>query len=119
MWKEMSMGICGSRLSTCSARPRFKAIFKQRFGRTFSFAMEEDWKCKSKGIMSFKTPTMRHGTLRSEGVLCEGYRSKMLLYTLDELFYINDQVKCHRGTDEKLVVAYEILGLTMLHCMEH
>ena len=40
----------------------------------------------------------------------------MLLYTLDELFYIYDQVKCHRGIDEKLVVAYEILShCTALH----
>ena len=29
-----------------------------------------------------------------------------------------DQVKCHRGIDEKLVMVYEILGLTTLHCME-
>ena len=42
----------------------------------------------------------------------------MLLYALDELFYIYDQVKCHRGIDEKLAVAYKILGLTTLHCME-
>ena len=48
----------------------------------------------------------------------EGYRLKMLLYALDELFYIYDQVKCHRGVDEKLVVAYEILSLTVLHCTE-
>ena len=43
----------------------------------------------------------------------------MLLYALDEFFYICDQVKCHRGIDEKLVVVYEILSLTALHCMEH
>ena len=42
----------------------------------------------------------------------------MLLYTQDELFYIYYQVKCHRGIDEKLVVAYEILGLAVLHCTE-
>ena len=42
----------------------------------------------------------------------------MLLYTLDELFYIYDQVKHHRGIDKKLVVAYEILSLAALHCME-
>ena len=62
---------------------------------------------------------MQCSTLRNEDVLCEGYRPKMLLYALDELFYIHDQVKRHRGIDEKLVVAYEILGLTTLHCTEH
>ena len=48
----------------------------------------------------------------------EGYRPKMLLYTLDELFYIYDQVKRHREIDEKLVVAYEILSLAVPHCTE-
>ena len=57
-------------------------------------------------------------TLRNEDILHEGYRPKMLLYALDQLFYIYDQVKCHRGIDEKLVVAYEILGLATLRCME-
>ena len=61
---------------------------------------------------------MQHGTLWNKDILHEGYRPKMLLYALDELFYIYDQVKHHRGIDEKLVVAYEILSLTALHCME-
>ena len=56
----------------------------------FSFAMEEDWKHKSKGVASFKTPTMQCHTLQNEDVLHEGYRPKMLLYALDELFYIYD-----------------------------
>ena len=61
---------------------------------------------------------MQCDTLWHEDVMWEGYRPKMLLYTLDELFYIYDQVKHHRGVNEKLVVAYEILSLAMLHCME-
>ena len=84
----------------------------------FSLATEEDWKCKSNGIASFKMPTKQHGTLWNEDILHEGYRPKMLLHALDELFYIYDQVKCHRGIDEKLVMVYEILSLTMLCCME-
>ena len=84
----------------------------------FSLVMEEDWKHKSEGVTSFKMPTMKRGTLRDKDILHKGYRPKMLLYALDELFYIYDQVKHHRGVDEKLVVAYEILGLTMLRCTE-
>ena len=80
--------------------------------------MEEDWKHKSKGIASFKMLTIQCRTLWNKDVLCEGYRPNMLLYTLDELFYIYDQEKCHRGVNEKLVVAYEILSLTVLCCME-
>ena len=85
----------------------------------FSYTMEEDWKHKLEGIASFKMPTMQHDTLWNEDVLWEGYRPKLLLYVLDELFYIYDQVKCHREVDEKLVVAYEILSLSMLHCTEY
>ena len=80
--------------------------------------MEKDWKCESDSIASFKSPTIQHSILQNKDVLHEGYRPKMLLYTLNELFYIYDQVKCHRGIDEKLVVAYEILSLTVLHCTE-
>ena len=80
--------------------------------------MEEDWKHKSEGVTSFKMPTIQCCTLPNENVLHEGYRPKMLLYALDELFYIYNQVKHHGGVDEKLVVVYEILSLTMLRCME-
>ena len=69
--------------------------------------------------MSFKMPTMQRDTLWNKDVLQEGYRPKMLLYALDELFYIYDQVKHHRGgVNEKLVVAYEIVSLSMLCCTE-
>ena len=80
--------------------------------------MEEDWKHKSEGVVSFKMPNMQRGTLQNKDILCEGYRPKMLLYTLDELFYIYDHVKRHRGIDEKLVMAYEILSLATLRCTE-
>ena len=97
---------------------RFEAIFKQRTGRTFSLAVEEDWKYKSDGVASFKLSTMQHSTLRNKDVLRKGYRPKMLLYALDELFYIYDHVKHHRDIDEKWVVVYEILGLAALRCMK-
>ena len=98
---------------------RFEAVFKRRFGRTFSYAAEDEWKYKSEGITSFKTPIMQCDTLWHDDIMWEAYRPKMLLYTLGKLFYIYDQVKHHRGIDEKLVVAYEILSLTALHCTEH
>ena len=72
---------------------RFEAIFKQRTGRTFSLATEEEWKSRADGVVTFKTPTMQCGTLWNEDVLCKGYQPKMLLYDLDELFFIFDQVK--------------------------
>ena len=61
---------------------------------------------------------MQRSTLWNKDVLCEGYRPKMLLYALDELFYIYDQVKHHWGVNEKLVVVYEVLSCATLCCME-
>ena len=40
----------------------------------------------------------------------------MLLFTLDELFYIFDQIKKQWRANEKIVVAYEILCLSMQWC---
>ena len=102
---------------------RFKAIFKRRTGRTFSLAMEELWKSRALGgrdmcVPTFKTLTMQRDTLCNKDVLHDGYWPKMLLYALDELFYVFDQVKWQRGMDEKLVVAYEILYLSVLQCTE-
>ena len=69
-------------------------------------------------VASFKLPTMQCGMLQNEDILHEGYRPKMLLYTLEKLFYIYDQVKHHRGINEKLVMVYEILSIAVLCCME-
>ena len=84
-------------------------------GRTFSLATEEKWKCRADGIVTFKMPTMQHGTLQNEDVL---YRPKILLYALNELFFIFDQVKHQRGIDERLIVSYEILCFAELQCTE-
>ena len=65
-------------------------------------------------VPTFKTPTMQCGTLRNEDVLRDGYWPKMLLYALDELFYVFDQVKWQQGMDKKLIIAYKILCLSTL-----
>ena len=80
---------------------------------------EDEWKYKLEGVASFKTPTMLRNTLWHDNIMQEDYRPKMLLYALDELFYIYDQVKRHRGIDEKIVVAYEIISSVVLCCTEH
>ena len=69
-------------------------------------------------IPTFKTPTMQYGTLHNEDVLHNGYQPKMLLYALDKLFYVFDQVKRQQGMDKKLIVAYKILCLSVLQCTE-
>ena len=59
---------------------------------------------------------MQPGSLHNEDVLHDGYWPKMLLYTLDELFYIFNQMKRQQGMDEKIIVAYKILCLSTLRC---
>ena len=86
-------------------------------------AMEVLWKtCTSGGqddcIPAFKMPTMQPGSLHHEDIMRDGYRPRMLLYTLDELFYVYNQVQCHWGCDKKIVTSYEILSLAVVHCTE-
>ena len=69
-------------------------------------------------IPTLKTPTMQHSSLHNEDVLHDGYWSNMLLYTLDELFYIFNQVRWQCHMDEKIIVAYENLCLSALWCTD-
>ena len=88
-------------------------------GRTFSLATKEEWKSRAlggraDGFVTFKMPTMQCGTLCNKDMLHKGYWPKMLLYDLNELFYIFDQEKWQQGIDERLIVAYKILCLKVL-----
>ena len=65
-------------------------------------------------IPMFMTPTMECDTLCNENTMWEEYWPKIILYTLNELFHVFDQVKWQRGTDKNFIVAYEILCLSML-----
>ena len=58
------------------------------------------------------------GLLCHKDVMRDGYQPKMLLFTLDELFYIYDQIKKQRRADEKIVIAYEILCLSANQCTD-
>ena len=92
-------------------------------GRTFSLVTEGLWKSWALGekdvcIPPFETPSMQLGSLHHEEVMRDGYRPKMLLFTLDKLFYIFDQIRRQWSTDEKIVVAYEILCLSVQQCTE-
>ena len=57
------------------------------------------------GIPPFKTLTLNKETLQAEDSMRDGYHPKMLLYVLDELFYIYVQDKNSRRPNEKLVLA--------------
>ena len=68
------------------------------------------------GIPPFKMPTLNKETLQAEDSMRDRYHPKMLLYVLDELFYVYAQVKNSRRQDEKLMLAYEILCISANHC---
>ena len=69
-------------------------------------------------IPPFKMLSMDVGSLCHKDIMRDGYQPKMLLFALDELFYIYDQIKKQRRPDEKIVVAYKILCLSMNRCTE-
>ena len=62
-------------------------------------------------VPTFKTLTLNKEMLWAEDSMRDGYHPKMLLYVLDELFYIYAQVKNSQRVDDKLMLAYEI------HCI--
>ena len=101
----------------------FEAVFAMRTGRTFSLATEGLWKSRALGgrdacIPPFKMLSMQIGSLCHKEVMHDGYRPKMLLFVLDELFYIFNQIRGQWSVDEKIVVAYKTLCLSMQRCTE-
>ena len=99
---------------------RFQAIFTLHTGRTFTHATEGPWKTRAlggrdTGIPPFKTPTLNKGTLWPAKIMKDGYCPKMLLYTLDELFFIYAQIR-DSPQDERVMLAYKILCISSIRC---
>ena len=98
-------------------------VFTFRTGRTFTQATEGLWKTRAlggrdAGVPPFKMPTLNKETLRAKDSMRDGYHPKMVLYALDELFYVYAQVKNSQRLDEKLVLAYEILCISANRCTD-
>ena len=77
---------------------RFEAIFTLHTGRMFTHATEGLWKTRAlggrdAGVPPFKKPTLNKGMLWAAEIMRDGYHPKMLLYTLDELFFIYVQIR--------------------------
>ena len=76
---------------------RFEAVFALQTGRMFTQATEGLWKTRALGgrdadIPPFKMLTLNKETLWAKDSMRDGYHPKMILYALDELFYIYTQV---------------------------
>ena len=70
------------------------------------------------GVPHFKTPTLNKETLWLKDSMRDGYHPKMLLYVLDELFYIYTQIKNSQRVDDKFVLTYEILCISTNQCTD-
>ena len=85
--------------------------------------MEGLWKTRALGgrdscIPPFKMPTLNTETLHPKDTMRDGYCWKMLLFMLDELFYIYSQVKDLQKADEKVILTYELLCLSTNWCTD-
>ena len=101
---------------------RFEVIFTLRTGRTFTHATKGLWKTRAlgerdAGVPPFKTPTLNKGTLQAAEIMRDGYPPKMLLYALDELFFVYAQIRDY-PRDERVVLAYEILCISSIRCTD-
>ena len=81
------------------------------------------WKTRALGerdvcISPFKMPTLNKETLWPKDNMRDRYHPKILLYVLDELFFIYVQVKNSQRVDNKLVLAYDILCISTNHCTD-
>ena len=66
----------------------------------------------------FKTLTLNTDMLHPEDIMRDGYRPKMLLFTLDELFYIYSQVKNLQRADKRIIFAFKILCISANQCTD-
>ena len=76
----------------------FEAVFTLQTGRTFTQATEGLWKMRAlggrdTGVPPFKMPTLNKETVQAKDSMRNGYSPKILLYALDELFYVYAQIK--------------------------
>ena len=95
----------------------FDVIFKKHFEGKFSKSNEHLWQHVKAEIADFQTPTYERDTGAPIDVLRTGSHLCMLLYVLDELFYVYKGVGVN-NMDGQRIVAYKILTVASLKCME-
>ena len=96
---------------------RFGVIFQRCFKGKFSKSNEHLWWHINTEKADFQTLTYEQDTGTPIDVLRTGSCPCMLLYMLDELFYVYRGVGVN-DTDGQCIVACEILTVASLHCME-
>ena len=96
---------------------RFGVIFKKHFKGKFRKSNEHLWWHVGMELANCQTPTDKWDMGMHFNVLMTGSHLRMLLYKLNELFYMYRGVG-ENDTDRQCVVVYEILKVVSLCCME-
>ena len=96
---------------------RFGVIFKKRFKGKFSKSNEHLWWHVNAEIADFQMLTYEWDTGALIDVRRTGSHLCMLLYVLNKLFHVYKGVGVN-DVDRQHIVAYKILMVASLHCME-
>ena len=96
---------------------RFDMIFHRRFGGRFCKSNEHLWCHVNKEVVDFHTPTFQRETSVALDMLRIGYHPCILMYMLDELFFVFKKLWA-ANFDVQCVVAYDILQIASHRCTE-
>ena len=92
---------------------RFGVIFKKRFKGKFSKSSEHLWRHVNAEIGNFQMPTYEQDMGGPINVLRTGSHPHMLLYALDELFYVYKGVGVN-DADRQCIVAYCMIPVPVI-----
>ena len=96
---------------------RFDMISHRHFGGRFCKGNEHLWHHVNEEMADFHTLTFERGTGMALDMLHIGYHPCILMYMLDELFFVFKKLQTN-DFDAQYVVAYEILHIASCRCME-
>ena len=96
---------------------RLDTIFRRHFKGTFCKGSKHLWRHVNEHQVDFQMPMHDHETGMPIDLRSTGTHSYMMLYTLDELFYMFWDIGTN-DIDGQCIVTYEILTVALLHCME-
>ena len=107
----------GNTLSLLTLVFRFDMIFHRRFGGRFCRGNEHLWHHANEEAADFHTPIFKREMGTALDMLCTGYCPCVLMYRLDELFFVFKKLQVD-DFDVQRVVAYEILQIASHQCTE-
>ena len=107
----------GIALSLLTLVFRFDVIFHRHFGGRFCRGSEHLWHHVNDEAMDFHTPTFQRETGAALDMLHTGYCLHVLMYMLDELFFIFKKLQAN-DFDAQCMMAYDILQIASCRCME-